>query len=109
MRHSEVRQPKKIRRTSLLTLGFALACLMTHLPALAEPAAAEAVNLDDPNLAFTSEFATDSAVTCSKKLKGPALEKCQKRNGSAAPDLAQISLIEDGAVLTSPPSKKPSR
>jgi hypothetical protein len=44
----------------------------------------EAVNYDDPNMAYTPEYAVDTAVTCPKTLKARKLRECLIKNGLAA-------------------------
>ena len=39
------------------------------------------VNHDDPNLAFTAEYASDSATACPKALHGKKLRECLLRLG----------------------------
>jgi hypothetical protein len=75
-----------------LTLAFAfvlpvLADARSRAKAAAKPAAPAAeVNYDDPNLAFTPDYAADTAVTCPKTLKGRRLRACLLKNGLAAGD-----------------------
>ncbi len=45
--------------------------------------AKEAVNYDDPNLAFTSNYVGDTAASCPKTLKGNDLRACLVQNGLA--------------------------
>lgn len=76
-----------------LALAFvlpALADARSRAKAAAKPAAAPAaeVNYDDPNLAFTPDYAADSAVTCPKTLKGRRLRECLLKNGLAVGDEA---------------------
>ena len=50
----------------------------------------EPVNYDDPNLVITNEFVGDSATSCSKTLKGKALDQCL---------LAQAPIPDDAVPL----------
>jgi hypothetical protein len=46
-----------------------------------DQSARQTVNLDDPNLAFTAEYASDSATVCPKSLHGKKLHECLLRLG----------------------------
>lgn len=69
------------------------------LPAMGADTAAntevEVVNYDDPNLAYTNEYVGDTAGTCSKALKGKALDLCLERNGLSKSDVAQASPLPE--------------
>ena len=58
------------------------------------------VNYDDPNMAFSPDYAADSAITCPKTLKGRRLRECLIKNGLAASEEASGST----EILTNTPS-----
>jgi hypothetical protein len=76
----------------LLQLMLVLACVLPVATAQARTRAKEKepvkqvtpVNYDDPNLAYSPDYASDSAVTCPKTLKGARLRECLLKNGLAA-------------------------
>lgn len=54
------------------------------------------VNMDDPNMAYTNEYATDSAIVCPKSLRGQKLKACLARNGIVS---AGEEISEDAEAL----------
>lgn len=89
--------------TCFVFVSIALSSALVTTPAFAGPKKKPAVtvNYDDPNMAFTSDYAADTAAACPKTLKGRKLRECLLKNG-----LATSEEISEGAeILTaSPPS-----
>ena len=69
---------------------FIFACALSSAAANAQEQApvkpVAPVNNDDPNLAYSPDYASDSAVTCPKTLKGDRLRQCLIKNGLASSD-----------------------
>ncbi len=84
-------------------VSIALTSALVTTPAFAgaKKKPAVTVNYDDPNMAFSADYAVDTAATCPKTLKGRKLRECLLKNGFATSEE-----ISDGAeILTaSPPS-----
>lgn len=78
---------------------LAIFALVSSVTAFAGTKKAANVNYDDPNMAFTSDYAVDTAATCPKTLKGRKLRECLLKNG-----LATSEEISEGAeILTAAP------
>lgn len=66
--------------------------------------AADPVNYDDPNLAFSNDYATDSATSCPKTMKPLELRKCLLKNGISGgedPSL-QTEILSEAAAHAAP-------
>jgi len=90
------------RFLSLIAIAFFTTVMLSSAHAFAgPPKKAPNVNYDDPNMAFTPDYATDTAVMCPKTLKGRKLRACLLKNG-----LATSEEISEGAEIlnVTPPS-----
>ena len=75
-----------------LTLLVGLTSLASAASSVAKPVAG--VNYDDPNLATTNDFVSDSVTTCSASLRGKALDECLVRTGLKSSDVAQAQVLD---------------
>ncbi len=66
------------------------------------PKPVEGVNYEDPNLAYSPDYAADTAITCPKTLKGQRLRECLLKNGLAvSEDISEGTEILPNAASSS--------
>ena len=76
---------ENLDRMARFRLFIASVAFLTATAALAgSQKKTQTVNYDDPNMAFTTDYVSDTAATCPRTLKGKKLRECLVRNGLAA-------------------------
>lgn len=108
-----IRMPKTSRTSSLtsrilvpLSFAFVLSASLfvgSNTASAAAPAKPVAgVNYEDPNLAVSNDFVSDSVTSCPATMKGKALENCLERTGLKNSEIAQARVIDVDAVPLRP-------